>query len=108
MKEPRTYDLGIAEFVTPESVGRPGQRTFKITAKSSRGEAVIWLEKEQLYQVGLSIKQLVDSRRPVASAAQYVAEPSSVVPAAGIEFKAGDMSLRHDAASDVFHGLNLL
>ncbi len=102
MKEPVTFDLGLVEFITPEAVGKPGQRTFKVVIKSSRGEAVVWLEKEQLYQLGVSIKQLTSTRPRVAEPAPYITEASPQLPDSKLDFKVGDLALRHDAASDVF------
>ena len=72
-------DLGLVDSLTPESIGEPGQRTFKITATSSRGEAIVWMEKEQLFQIGVSVKQLTATRKepsqPSAVRARYPARP---------------------------------
>ena len=96
------HDLGLVDHITAEAIGEPGQRTFNITARSSRGEAVIWMEKEQLFQVGISIKQFIATREsttvtaPVSPAAPGPEGPVE------IEFKTGEMALRHDGAADVF------
>ncbi|MSQ34529.1 MAG: DUF3090 family protein [Dehalococcoidia bacterium] len=95
------YDLGLVDSVTAQSHGRPGERTFKIVARSPRGHATVWMEKEQLYQVGISIKQFVAERPPISAPAPFVTEPAVGRPIE-VEFKAGDMSLRHDPASDTF------
>ena len=102
MAEPVTYDLGLVDSVIPEATGKPGERTFKITARSSRGRATVWMEKEQLFQIGISIKQFTAARPAVRDPARFVPEGPAPEPPVEIEFKAGDMSLRHDAASDVF------
>jgi uncharacterized repeat protein (TIGR03847 family) len=96
-----SYDLGLVDSAAPEAVGEPGKRTFKISARSGRGKATVWVEKEQLFQIGMSIKQFVAARPPVRDPAQFAAGAAPSRPVA-LEFKAGDMSLRHDAASDVF------
>ena len=42
-----------------ESLGEPGQRTFRILVDSGSSSAIIWLEKEQLFQLALSIHQIL-------------------------------------------------
>ncbi len=89
------------DSVVPEAVGKPGERTFKITAHSRRGRAVVWMEKGQLFQVGMSIKQFATARTAPRSPSPYVQEPA-VGRQVDLEFRAGDMSLRHDPTSDIF------
>ena len=67
-------DLGLVDSLTPESIGEPGQRTFKITATSSRGEAIVWMEKEQLFQISVSVKQLTATRNEPSQPAQFVSD----------------------------------
>ena len=102
MDEFERHDLGLVDFLQCESIGEPGQRTFNITARSERGEAVVWMEKEQLFQVGISIKQFLVTREIPPDPAPFdVPAIDSPVPV-HVEFKTGEMSLRHDPASDVF------
>ena len=44
--------------LSAEALGEPGQRTFRILVDSSSSSAIIWLEKEQLFQLALAIQQL--------------------------------------------------
>ena len=95
-------DLGLVDYLHCESIGEPGQRTFNITARSDRGEAVIWMEKEQLFQVGISLKQFLATRQTPSNPSMFdVPDIDSPVPL-HVEFKTDEMSLRHDAESDVF------
>ena len=95
-------DLGLVDSLTAESIGQPGQRTFNLTATSSRGEAIVWMEKEQLFQVGVSIKQLMATRKAPAVPTEFVPDtPAGPFPISA-EFKTGELALKHDGASDVF------
>ena len=95
-------DLGLVDSLTPESIGEPGRRTFKITAMSSRGEAIVWMEKEQLFQIGVSVKQLTAARSAPDQPAEFVPDtPPGPFPVAA-EFKTGELALKHDGVSDVF------
>lgn len=95
-------DLGLVDTIDATDVGEPGQRTFKLTAMSSRGEAIVWMEKEQMFQIGLSIKQLVALEDPPASPSRF--EPEYPAPAAPgkVEFKVSELHIRHDPRIDVF------
>ena len=53
------YKLGAAQSVTAETFGRPGRRTFRLVAEAGRAQSYIWLEKEQLFQLGLYLQQAV-------------------------------------------------
>ncbi len=95
-------DLGLVDSLTPETIGEPGKRTFNITATNSRGQAIVWMEKEQLFQVAVSVKQLTSTRKETLDPVPFISEtPPGPFPVAA-EFKTGELALKHDGASDVF------
>ena len=100
MSEDERHDLGMADSVEAEAIGVPGKRTFKITAASSRGVAVVWMEKEQLFQVGASIKRFLAAGPETAAPDLHPARPRPGPPVE-TEFKAGEMSLRYDSSTGV-------
>ena len=57
------YDLGACNLVEPQFVGVAGARTFRLYVQGESKSALLWLEKEELYELALTIKQLL--RRPV-------------------------------------------
>ncbi len=64
MADDRAYarhDLGVCTLVEPEFVGSPGSRTFRLYAAGENGSALLWLEKEELYELALTIKRLLRS-----------------------------------------------
>jgi len=95
-------DLGLVDYLHCETIGEPGQRTFNITARSDRGEIVVWMEKEQLFQVGVSLRQFLATRETTPDPAPFDVPPIDSPVPIHVEFKTGEMSLRHDPASDVF------
>ncbi len=95
-------DLGVVDYLQCESVGEPGGRTFNVTARSARGEAVVWMEKEQLYQTGLSLKRILVSRESPVDAVILQAPDYDAYPPIKVEFKTDELALKHDPASDVF------
>ena len=94
--------LGLTDYLRAESHGRPGQRTFNITARSSRGAAIVWMEKEQLFQVGATIKQFLAKREPLSDPLPFDPGADSTQDFVDTEFKTPQMTLRHEPASDVF------
>lgn len=95
-------NLGLVEHIEAESHGRPGNRTFNITARSGRGQAVVWMEKEQLFQVGASLKQFIATRESTADPVPFDLDVEASSYMVEVEFKTPQMTLRHDPASDVF------
>lgn len=95
-------NLGLTDYIHAEAHGRPGQRTFNITARSPRGQAIVWMEKEQLFQVGASLRQFLATRESTADPVPFDTADGVSDYMIETEFKAPQMTLRHDPASDVF------
>ena len=85
--------------LTVEAIGEPGSRTFRIIAGGGSGSAMIWLEKEQLFQLALAIQQIL------ASSSEEDADPDPA-PEAGasvsLDFNAGKLALGRDGRSGLF------
>jgi uncharacterized repeat protein (TIGR03847 family) len=53
-------DFGFVSHISPEAIGQPGQRRFRLRIISADGEAVaFWLEKEQLAAIGDAIESVL-------------------------------------------------
>ncbi|HUS15539.1 MAG TPA: DUF3090 family protein [Chloroflexia bacterium] len=94
-------DLGPILGLSAESVGVPGQRTFRIHAHSARGAARLWLEKEQLQALAIAIEEflseLPNPRRPLPGTGGSLPFP----PQATIEFTIGRLALGYDSDEDL-------
>lgn len=85
-----------------EALGEPGQRTFRILVDGGASTAVIWLEKEQLFQLALAMHRLVATLPEGQSdQSERVEEGSATLPSQ-LEFKLGKLALGHDPASENF------
>ena len=84
----RLVAYACIDIMEATDVGEPCQRTFKITVSSPRGEAVVWMEKEQLFQIGLSIKQFVSVEDAPSSPKPYKDEYPAPPTPSSAEFKA--------------------
>src|SRR5213080_4888176 len=50
-------ELGRVDVLGADAVGQPGQRRFCLFARSWSGSAVMWMEKEQLNRLSLTLDQ---------------------------------------------------
>jgi hypothetical protein len=86
-------DLGPVLGLQAESVGVPGQRTFRIHAHSAQGAARLWLEKEQLQALAVAIEEFLSelpaARRTLPGSSASLPFP----PQATLEFTIGRLAL---------------
>lgn len=76
-------DFGIVDAVDAEAIGEPGQRTFRLRARTGTNYASLWMEKEQLATLGRAISQVLAERSqhrgdPAGQAAElgsFIAHP---------------------------------
>lgn len=94
--------LGIVDELEVLTYGEPGQRTFNLTAYSDRGSAIVWLEKEQLYNVAFSLANALEKMDPE----EEITDPSmgEVPPDSegDVEFKAARIAMQYDASKKLF------
>lgn len=55
-------DFGLVDAVDAEALGEPGARTFRLRARSGRNLAALWMEKQQLTQLGQAVSRLLADR----------------------------------------------
>ena len=82
-----------------EALGEPGQRTFRILVDGGGGSAVIWMEKEQLFQMALAMKQLLAAVPEVQTPSTAHFEQREAPPSTHLEFKLGKLVLGQEATS---------
>ncbi len=106
--EPRQvkYSLGSLSHINPTTFGEPGQRTFNLVLEAGEARCTVWLEKEQLFQLGIYLQEVVQSlseedkeRQSQPSEAEWTGEGIS------LDFKAGQILLNHDPDSNSFRML---
>ncbi|PZC46804.1 MAG: hypothetical protein DK302_000187 [Chloroflexi bacterium] len=87
-----------------EALGKPGQRTFRIITESNNSVASIWIEKEHLLELSLSIKQLIDStvEGEDAAASGMVPNQLEAPDMTKLDFKVSRLGLKHDEPSGMF------
>ena len=102
--KPVKYPLGTLSNIEARSIGEPGHRTFHLVLESAGPSCSIWLEKEQLFQLGVYLQEVVQSLSAEEKEHQgETVEPQWPGEGASIEFKAGEVMMSHDPASHAFY-----
>src|SRR5947209_5386605 len=52
-------NLGLVDLLGADAIGQPGQRRFRLFARSRRASMLIWIEKEQLSNLALELDRLL-------------------------------------------------
>ena len=94
------YELGGVANIRPEAIGQPGQRTFRILIESGAASVCLWLEKEQLYQLGVYLEEATETEEADSIEDIYESQWSGGV--TDLDFKIGRMSLSHSPATNSF------
>lgn len=97
-------DFGLVDGIGAEAVGSPGQRTFRLIARSKDLYASLWMEKEQITALGTALQQqIVRLGRPAARARPpRLLAGSELPPTADVEFRAGQIGLGYDEPREEF------
>ena len=86
------------QSIKAEAIGEPGQRRFRILVDGEVGSAMMWLEKEQLFQLAVAINQLQASLPNLGRSRPPPEDGEGA--AAQIEFKVGRLVLGHEGSSE--------
>jgi uncharacterized repeat protein (TIGR03847 family) len=101
MNKPQ-HDFGRALSIDAESIGRPGQRRFRLLARSAGETAAIWMEKQQLASIGTWIAETcerLDRERPTTDPD---VEPDPFGAIFDVDFRASQIGLGYVEDEDVF------
>ena len=101
MMDPRIEIHNLAS-IQPESLGEPGQRTFRITLEDAIYYIAMWLEKEQLLQLAVAITQLQATVPKDVTVTHEHAIDKEVRQKTNVEFTIGKLVLGHDGQKDRF------
>ncbi|MCH8875187.1 MAG: DUF3090 family protein, partial [Chloroflexi bacterium] len=76
---------------------------FNLVLEAGSASCTVWLEKEQLFQLGIYLQEVVEAMSPEDKQRQGVSsEPEWSGDEISIDFKAGQMMLSHDPDSNSF------
>lgn len=98
------YSLGAVSSIEALTFGEPGNRTFRLDVHSGPAYCSVWMEKEQLFQLSVYLKDVVGRLSPEELAKESdLREESWSGGELTVDFKAGQMLLSHDQESNAFY-----
>jgi uncharacterized repeat protein (TIGR03847 family) len=105
---PPQYNMGRVDWIGAESVGVPGQRTFRLLANNSTMSAQLWLEKEELDALTKAIARMlleIDTERgfqiPQRESTMDNPKPSNFPVNPDFDMQLGSLSLSYDTAREM-------
>ena len=103
---PPQAEFNSISSITPEALGEPGKRTFRLLVEDAAGSAMIWMEKEQLFQLAMAITKL---QAILPASGEDSSAPSPLMGEGWgegepphFEFTVGKIVLGHEGTSDRF------
>ena len=94
------HPLGRALSITPDAVGEPGNRRFRLLVEAELGGACLWLEKEQLFQLSIAIQRMLSTMEiPPAEPTSLPARSSD----AYHEFQVGRLMISEEVEGPILH-----
>ena len=98
------YPLGAVASVEALTFGEPGMRTFRVDALSGAASCSIWMEKEQLLQLGVYLRDMIGHlSQEERDKESDLREESWTGGELTVDFKAGQMALSYDSNSNAFY-----
>ncbi len=98
MADPKNQ-LGRAIRVNADAVGQPGDRRFRVLVEAEFGNACLWMEKQQLFQLATAIQRLL-STADMASSDIPTTEPQRSGDQV-FEFQVGQLMINDEARGPI-------
>lgn len=95
MADPK-HDIGLATRLSAEAIGQPGQRRFRILVETALSVSIIWVEKEQLNSLAVSIArllQIIDNNYPESRGRTPTPPPAPSATSVTLDFQSGTWAL---------------
>ena len=102
--QPVKFPLGPLARIEAETFGEPGQRTFRLVVEAGGMQGLVWLEKEQLSQLGVYLQSAVQGlSREERTRRSTFREPPWSGSRLPIDFKARRVLVSHDQTNSAFY-----
>jgi uncharacterized repeat protein (TIGR03847 family) len=96
------HDFGQAQSIDAESLGQPGQRTFRLLVQAGTHSASIWMEKQQLAGIGTWFEEVLERLDREQPSADPDVEASPIGSAYEVEFRASQIGLGYAEEESLF------
>jgi len=96
------HDFGEATSVDAESIGQPGNRTFRLLVQSSTRAASIWMEKQQLAGIAVWLDEVLERLDREQPSDEPSVDPSPVGAIFEVEFRVTQIGLGYSEEDHLF------
>ena len=96
------HDFGQLLSVDAEAVGKPGQRRFRLLARTTTQSAAIWMEKQQLAGIGIWFREVAERLDRDQPTTEADVEPMPFPKAFAVEFRASQVGLGYSEGEGLF------
>jgi uncharacterized repeat protein (TIGR03847 family) len=108
MSDDELHDFGQADLLDAEAIGQPGQRRFRLFARSGYGSASLWLERQQMEALSLALDKLLAEasggtvlrREAQATVPRPPGAPDDFPSQPDVEFRVAQLTLGYDEEHD--------
>jgi uncharacterized repeat protein (TIGR03847 family) len=106
-----SLELGRVELLGAAAIGQPGQRRFYLFARGRHGSALMWMEKEQLNRLSLTLDralaqltegQVLRTEAQAGSRPALPGIPDDFPRTPEYDFRESQMGLTYDERDDMF------
>lgn len=106
-----SIELGHVELLGADTIGQPGQRRFYLFARSWRGSTLMWMEKEQLNRLSLTLDralaqltegQVLRTEAQAGSQPTRKGMPADFPRTPEYDFRESHMTLTYDERDEMF------
>ena len=97
--------MGSLTHVDAETFGEPGSRTFKLILDADEAHCNVWLEKEQLFQLGVYLQDAGEAMSDEERGRESQRQDPEWLGDSGeeVDFKAGQMLVTLDKPANSFY-----
>ena len=98
------YPMGSLSRVQAETFGEPGHRTFRLVLDAGEAHCSLWLEKEQLFQLGVYLQDAVEALPEEEKGRESQRQDQEWFGGGEeVDFKAGQMMINLDKPANAFY-----
>lgn len=91
---------GDAQFVTPQALGEPGNRRFRIVVVVDNMTWMLWMEKQQVQALGLAMEQILEFMPANNAMPDWALQDTQYDEGTDLQFRVGRIEMGFDAADN--------
>lgn len=91
---------GDAQYVTPQALGEPGDRRFRVVVVVNGVTWILWMEKQQVQALGMAMEQILDFIPGHTAFPDWTVAESEIDESTDLQFRVGRIEMGFDATDN--------